>query len=216
MTTLSFELQTHTYQPPILIRRQCPDLHDMHHGSPARQRVPVHGIQDCLRNRLEQVLRFLFDGVSAKRGSAVAKASQRLTRSGSHRPSATPYSLSVAVPATAKSFGVVIHPILAKPPSARPPVHPPGLDSRIHRRDKRFRVRVQRRRVRNTRHNRLDKVGPEPDKRHQPFIPPLAASTHRFSYNVLLTRCVKVSGVISRSSFMRYMLTRKRRDSRRV
>jgi hypothetical protein len=31
----------------------------MHDGSPARQRVPIHGIQDRLRNRLEQVLRFL-------------------------------------------------------------------------------------------------------------------------------------------------------------
>ena len=35
-----------------------------------------------------------------------------LTRSGSHRPSAIPYNLSCAVPATAKSFGVVIQPIL--------------------------------------------------------------------------------------------------------
>lgn len=34
------------------------------------------------------------------------------SRSGSHSPSATPYSLSAAVPATAKSFGVVMHPIL--------------------------------------------------------------------------------------------------------
>lgn len=32
----------------------------------------------------------------------------------------------------------------------------------------------------------------------------------RFSYSVLLRRWVNVSGVISRSSFMRYMLTRKR------
>lgn len=37
-----------------------------------------------------------------------------LTRSGSHNPSATPYSLSVAVPATTKSLGVVIHPMLSK------------------------------------------------------------------------------------------------------
>jgi hypothetical protein len=34
------------------------------------------------------------------------------SRSGSHRPSAAPYSLSVAVPATAKSLGVVMHPML--------------------------------------------------------------------------------------------------------
>jgi hypothetical protein len=37
-----------------------------------------------------------------------------LTRSGSHNPSATPYNLSVAVPATTKSLGVVIHPILER------------------------------------------------------------------------------------------------------
>lgn len=37
--------------------------------------------------------------------------------------------------------------------------------------------------------------------------------THRFSYCVLETRWVNVLGVISRSSFMRYMLTRKRRCS---
>jgi hypothetical protein len=36
---------------------------------------------------------------------------------------------------------------------------------------------------------------------------------NRFSYNVLDTRCVKVFGVISLSSFIRYMLTRNRRCS---
>lgn len=40
------------------------------------------------------------------------------------------------------------------------------------------------------------------------------AATYRFSYRVLDTRCVKVLGVISRSSFIRYMLTRNRRCSR--
>lgn len=35
----------------------------------------------------------------------------------------------------------------------------------------------------------------------------------RFSYSVELTRCVNVSGVISRSSFIRYMLTRNRNCS---
>lgn len=35
------------------------------------------------------------------------------SRFGSHSPSAVPYSFSVAVPATAKSLGVVIHPMLS-------------------------------------------------------------------------------------------------------
>lgn len=43
-----------------------------------------------------------------------------------------------------------------------------------------------------------------------------AHSTHRFSYSVLLTKCVNVSGVISRSSFIRYMFTLNLKDSRSV
>jgi hypothetical protein len=75
-----------------------------------------------------------------------------LTRSGSHRPSATPYSLSVAVPATAKSFGVVIHPILSQTPRCTSSNQPggerrragaAGSNSRIHRRDERFRMWVE-------------------------------------------------------------------------
>lgn len=41
-----------------------------------------------------------------------------------------------------------------------------------------------------------------------------ATLTYRFSYRVLERRCVKVFGVISRSSFMRYMFTRNRKCSR--
>lgn len=86
----------------------------MHDGSPARQRVPIHGVQDGLRNRLEQVLRFLGAQRIVSRRIIRECERARRTRSGSHKPSATPYSLSVAVPATAKSFGVVMHPILKR------------------------------------------------------------------------------------------------------
>ena len=47
------------------------------------------------------------------------------SKSGSQRPSAIPYSLSAAVPATAKSLGVVIQPILLDQLYSPTPFHSP-------------------------------------------------------------------------------------------
>lgn len=96
-----------------------------------------------------------------------------LTRSGSHSPSATPYSLSVAVPATTKSLGVVIQPMLSGSIVDQPEnVNSDGRedvmqreereDSRVHVADERFRVRVDGRRCGNTGDDRFNKVRSEP------------------------------------------------------
>ena len=74
------------------------------------------------------------------------------TISGSHNPSATPYSLSAAVPATAKSLGVVIHPILDSQAKSRAP----SSDSRVHGRDERFRFGIKLGRGRESSNDRFD------------------------------------------------------------
>jgi hypothetical protein len=93
-----------------------------------------------------------------------------LTRSGSHSPSATPYSLSVAVPATTKSLGVVIQPMLSRSVAAASARRvrwcnerrARNLDSRVHVADEGFRVRVDGRRCGNTGDDRFNKVRSEP------------------------------------------------------
>jgi hypothetical protein len=79
--------------------------HDMDDCAPTAQGISVDSVEEHLRDGLKEVLGFLDDQAESRR---------KLTRSGSHSPSAIPYNLSCAVPATAKSFGVVMHPILPR------------------------------------------------------------------------------------------------------
>lgn len=131
----------------------------------------------------------------------------QLTRSGSHKPSATPYSLSVAVPATAKSLGVVIHPILE--------IHELGLFShallwysRVHGRDEGFWVWLNLCGLGDTGNYRFQEPWTESTRIRSLKRRLQMQQAHRFSYSVLERRCVNVFGVISLSSFMRYMFTR--------
>jgi hypothetical protein len=157
----------------------------MYDGSPARDTVPVDGGEQSLRDGLEKVFRFLskFKPKGEKKtpdeplcqqrvpkGQKKGEDDRMLTRSGSHNPSATPYSLSVAVPATTKSLGVVIQPMLSRSVAAASARRvrwcnerrARNLDSRVHVADERFRVRVDGRRCGNTGDDRFNKVRSEP------------------------------------------------------
>lgn len=91
--------------------------HHVYNRSPPRIGIPIYRVHQRLGDCLEQILRLL---VKFSRGSLQSVVSwavllQALTRSGSHNPSATPNSLSLAVPATAKSLGSVKQPMRSVP-----------------------------------------------------------------------------------------------------
>lgn len=155
----------------------------MHDRAPSGDAISVDSGEQGLRDGFEQILRFLFAPRSIVPRQKATKelwfsdrprwkgwqVEMGRTRSGSQRPSATPYNLSVAVPATTKSLGVVIHPMLRCRPdhpteSARSVemAEETTADSRVHVTDERFRVRVDSRRRRDPSDNRFDKVRSEP------------------------------------------------------
>lgn len=107
-------------------------------------------IKDPLTNAVKPCTHMMWtmapQPLRASRSMALRKVCETVSnrssgsRSGSHSPSATPYSLSAAVPATAKSFGVVIHPILSRQHSSGQLC---AQSSRVHGRDERLGMRLE-------------------------------------------------------------------------